>query len=169
MLLKSNEIEKIIGKQFVFVKNFTEIPYKYDFNKLSNILEENNGLEVVGKGSMHHPLDFYGVWALHNVENVDSFHFEFSDFFRKLCKHPDKKFSRLDLFFSLVSAMGMAHRDNENVVILGAYGKTIYRIFNKEENFKDYIMEEGDLIYIPSCLKHKSISLTPRIVISLSI
>jgi glyoxylate utilization-related uncharacterized protein len=51
--------------------------------------------------------------------------------------------------------------DQEDVFLLGLCGKTIYRVNN---NF--YTVERGDLLFVSKGVRHKAISVTPRIVAS---
>ena len=71
----------------------------------------------------------------------------------------------VDLFFSLVTQTGVPHEDVEHVFIIGLKGKTIYRIYDK--NNVDYEINKGDMIFIPRKIKHKVIGLNPRIIASI--
>ena len=48
---------------------------------------------------------------------------------------------------------------------MGLHGKTMYQIYG--ENKIDYIINKGDLIFIPKGNKHRSIALSPRIIASI--
>jgi quercetin dioxygenase-like cupin family protein len=58
----------------------------------------------------------------------------------------------------------ITHRDQVNVYILNLFGKTLYYIEDKE-----YILEKGDLLFIPKNSLHKAIGLTPRICLSFTV
>ena len=45
---------------------------------------------------------------------------------------------------------------------MGLKGKVIYKIFDTDVT--EYIIEKGDMIFIPRGIKHKVIGITPRIV-----
>ncbi len=87
------------------------------------------------------------------------------DFLSKLFKYERDARDEVDLFFSFVSQVGNSHIDEEDVFILGLKGKTIYRVFGNVD--KDYMIEKGDIIFIPRGIKHKVIGLTSRIVASI--
>jgi cupin superfamily acireductone dioxygenase involved in methionine salvage len=74
----------------------------------------------------------------------------------------------MDLFLSFETSIGPTHRDKEDVFILGLYGKTMYRVW-KNNTVTEVLINRGDMIYIPSGVLHRSISITPRIIASLSL
>ena len=72
----------------------------------------------------------------------------------------------VDLFFSFVTNASHSHVDIEDVFLIGLSGKTIYRLIKEK---RDYLIEKGDLLYIPKGTAHKAISLTPRIIASVGL
>ena len=55
----------------------------------------------------------------------------------------------------------ITHKDDYDVYILGLYGRTLYKVEDKE-----YCVNVGDLLYIPKNHLHIAIGLTPRINLS---
>jgi quercetin dioxygenase-like cupin family protein len=100
------------------------------------------------------------VFKIKNIEN-DYF---FNEIFNLLNStyNRNKKKSDMDIFFSFVSGgKSITHKDEYDVFILGLYGRTIYRVEEKE-----FFVEPGDLISIPKNKLHKAIGITPRICLS---
>jgi len=161
MLLKESDINNIKENKVCLVKNFVSLNDTYDFNFISNLLEEND-LKVVSKTSIGY---FKDVFQIHRLVNVRKEFTIFFDFLRKLFKYKINEKDEVDLFFSLVSQVGNTHFDIEDVFIIGLNGKTIYRVFDVEN--KDYCIEKGDMIFIPRGKKHKVLSISPRIVASI--
>ena len=50
MLLNKNQIQSIRENKVTFVKNFVSLNRPYDFNLISNLIEENN-LQVISKSN----------------------------------------------------------------------------------------------------------------------
>lgn len=161
MLIKEPELISIKENKVTLIKNFALLERKYDFNLLSQIMEEND-LEVMYKTSAGNLKDVFQMIAVNNcLEEFTTF----IDFLRRLLKYERDKKDAVDLFFSFVSQVGYTHADIEDVFIIGLEGKTIYRVFDNIN--KDYTIEKGDMIFIPKGLKHKVIGLTPRIIASI--
>jgi|TARA_R110000751_G_scaffold11529_1_gene40487 ribosomal protein L16 Arg81 hydroxylase len=161
MLIKEKELNSIKQNKVTLVKNFITLEKKYDFNLISNLIEENE-LIVFSKTTYGNLKD---VFQILKVSNFFKEFKVFFDFFRKLLKYEIDSRDEVDLFFSFASQVGGSHVDLEDVFIIGLKGKTIYRIFGKEN--KDYEVKEGDLIYIPNGIKHKVIGMNPRIIASI--
>jgi len=53
------------------------------------------------------------------------------------------------------------HSENYDVYIIGALGRTLYKVEDKE-----YIIEPGQILHIPKGHLHVAIGLDPRIVMS---
>tara|TARA_B110000285_G_C15001047_1_gene551444 strand:+ start:654 stop:1103 length:450 start_codon:yes stop_codon:yes gene_type:complete len=140
-------------------KNVFEFKTDIDFNFLSKILDENNYTSVFG-ANWHESFILNGTFLIRNVENNNNFSF--------LKEHLDLRFkkqdetSNLHMFFSFKSgATSITHEDNEDVYIIGAMGRTLYKINNEE-----VVVEKGDLMKIPSNTLHTAIGLTPRVILS---
>ena len=73
--------------------------------------------------------------------------------------------SDLEIFFSFTSgASGTSHKENYDVYIVGLLGNTVYKIEDKY-----FEVEKGDVLTIPKNTIHKSIALTPRIILSYAV
>tara|TARA_B100001059_G_scaffold153102_1_gene152744 strand:+ start:547 stop:1068 length:522 start_codon:yes stop_codon:yes gene_type:complete len=164
MLIKQNELVSLKENKVTLVKNFFALEKNYDFNLLSQLMEENQ-IEVVAKTQIKNLKD---VFQMYNVTNYLPEFQILNDFLSKLFKyerHEKDNLRKVDLFFSFISQTGNSHIDAEDVFIFGLKGKTIYRIFNNIN--ENHTIEEGDMIFIPRGIKHKVIGLTPRIVASI--
>jgi len=160
MLLNKKNIESIRTQKLTYVKNFTTIVDTYDFNKISSLVDDNS---LIVENKLTHGLIFNAIWQLTQIDKFDNFFYMQKDFFNKLFKYvPDIK-DGVDIFFSFVTNIGKSHVDVEDVFLIGLYGKTTYRIIDTK---KDYMIEKGDLLYIPKGIKHKSLSTTPRVIAS---
>lgn len=160
MLINQNQISLIKENKVCFVKNFVSLERKYDFNIISDLLEENH-LIVEQKTLVGNLKD---VFQIHKVSNTLKEFKTFFDFLRKIFKYETHQKDEVDLFFSLTSQVGDTHFDEEDVFILGLSGQIIYRIYDKTND--DYHINKGDMIFIPKNIKHKVIGLTPRMVAS---
>ena len=109
--------------------------------------------------------DLKDVFQIKSVSNTVDELKVFFDFLSKLFNYERDSKDEVDLFFSIVSQVGDAHVDTEDVFILGLSGLVLYRIY--EEQNKDYYLEKGDMIFIPKGLKHKVIGINPRIIASI--
>tara|TARA_R110002012_G_scaffold97381_2_gene234039 strand:- start:3700 stop:4167 length:468 start_codon:yes stop_codon:yes gene_type:complete len=92
-------------------------------------------------------------------------------FFNEIVKFLNIEFNKKNLrnntslFFSFTAGgKGLPHKDNEDVTIVGLYGKTIYIIEDKH-----YIIEKGDMIHIPRGTPHRGIGISPRIIMSFGV
>ena len=168
MLIKQPELVSIKENKITLIKNFFELERKYDFNLLSQLMEENK-LKVIEKTNIGFLKDVFQMCDIRNC--LPEFKI-FFDFLSKLFKYQTNLellkqgyADEVDIFFSFVSQVGYPHVDEEDIFILGLKGKTIYRVFSNIN--EDYVIEEGDMIFIPKGLKHKVIGLTPRIIASI--
>tara|TARA_R100000781_G_C4074358_1_gene125562 strand:+ start:410 stop:919 length:510 start_codon:yes stop_codon:yes gene_type:complete len=161
MLIDKNNMELIKDNKICLIKNFVSLNKKYDFNFISDLLEKNQ-LKVVNKTFVG---DLKDVFQIKSVSNTVDELKVFFDFLSKLFNYERDSKDEVDLFFSIVSQVGDAHVDTEDVFILGLSGLVLYRIY--EEQNKDYYLEKGDMIFIPKGLKHKVIGMNPRIVASI--
>jgi ribosomal protein L16 Arg81 hydroxylase len=143
-------------------KKFCSFEENIDFNFLSNLLDRNNFTSSITSNYLNSYI-LESVFKINSIEQDSFFHELFNLLQNKLNK--DNKKSDLILFFSLVSGnKSITHIDPYDVYILGAHGKTLYRVNNE-----DFIVEKGDLLYIPKYEIHKAIGLTPRISLSYGI
>lgn len=161
MLIKKDQVNLIKENKICFIKNFVSLEKIYDYNFISNLLEENN-LNVVQKTSTGNLKDVFQIFKVSN--SMKEFK-TFFDFLSKLFKYERDQRDEVDLFFSFVSQIGDTHEDMEDVFIIGLKGTTIYRVFDTKN--VDYYVEKGDMIFIPKSLKHKAIGLNPRIIASI--
>ena len=143
-------------------KNYISFQNKFDFNFLSNLLDRSN-LNSSISSNWNNMFIFESVFKIENVEKD----FYFFEIFNLLNNQFNKESKRSDLylFCSFVSGnKSITHRDDYDVFILGLKGKTLYIIENEE-----FLLEEGDLLYIKKNELHKAIGLTPRICLSYGI
>ena len=163
MLLKKNEINYIKENKVCFVKNFVSLERQYDFNLLSDLMEENN-FSITQKSHFGNLKDVFQICKV--SDSLKEFK-TFFDFLTKMFNYQRDEQDEVDLFFSFVSQSGHSHVDVEDVFIIGLEGRVIYKVFNDEN--KNYTVEKGDMIFIPKGLKHKVIALDPRIIASVGL
>ena len=161
MLIKAQDLKDIQENKVTLVKNFASLTREYDFNLLSNLMEENECI-ISQKTNFGNLKD---VFQIYKVSNCLQEFKTFFDFFSKLFRYEKDSRDGVDLYFSLVSQIGDSHVDIEDVFIIGLKGKIIYRVFDFEN--KDYSIEKGDMIFIPKGIKHKAIGINPRIIVSI--
>ena len=161
MLIKAQDLKDIQENKVTLIKNFINLERNYDFNLISNLIEEND-LSIVQKSQIGNLKD---VFQIYKVSNCLQEFKTFFDFLTKLFKYERDLRDEVDLFFSLVSQVGNSHVDIEDVFIIGLKGKIIYRVFDFEN--KDYSIKKGDMIFIPKSIKHKAIGINPRIIVSI--
>lgn len=161
MLINKDQVNLIKENKVCYIKNFASLERKYDFNLISLLLEENN-LKIQQKTNIGNLKDVFQIYQVSN--SLKEFK-TFFDFLSKLFKYERDSRDEVDLFFSLVSQIGNSHIDIEDVFILGLSGKTIYRIFDVQN--QEYEINKGDLIFIPKNIKHKVIGINPRIIASI--
>lgn len=161
MLLNKNQIQSIRENKVTFVKNFVSLDRPYDFNLISDLIEENN-LQVISKSNYNSLKDVFQIREVMNL--LKEFKVLF-DFLNKTFKYKHHEQNNIDLFLSFVSQAGIPHTDEEDVFIIGLNGNIIYKVFNSK--IIDYKISKGDLIYIPRGVKHKVIGISPRIVMSI--
>ena len=161
MLIKAQDLKDIQENKVTLVKNFINLERNYDFNLISNLIEEND-LSISQKTNFG---NLRNVFQIYKVSNCLQEFKTFFDFLTKLCKYERHLKDEVDLFFSLVSQVGNTHVDNSDVFIIGLKGKTIYKVFDFEN--KDYTVEKGDMIFIPKNIKHKAVGINPRIIASI--
>ena len=158
MLIKEKELSSIKENKVTLVKNFINLERNYDFNLLSNIIDENQ-VQVISHTFIGNLKDIFQIpSAMNYIQELKIFF----DFFRKLLRYEIDSRDEVDLYFSFTSQISSNHIDPEDVYIIGLKGKTIYRIFNTNNE-----VNEGDLIFIPRGIKHKAIGTTPRIIASI--
>ena len=161
MLIKAQDLKDIQENKVTLIKNFINLERNYDFNLISNLIEEND-LSIMPKSQIGNLKD---VFQIYKVSNCLQEFKTFFDFLSKLFRYERDSRDEVDLFFSLVSQIGNSHVDIEDVFIIGLKGKIIYRVFDFEN--KDYSIEKGDMIFIPKGIKHKAIGINPRIIVSI--
>ena len=149
-------------KQNKIIKKFFSFNEKFDFNSLSDLLDRNNFVNKISSNWMN-DLVMESVFKVENVEK-DLYFFEIFNLLNK--KYNEfKKQTNLFLFFSLVSGnRSTTHKDDYDVYIIGLLGKTLYKVDEEE-----FILEEGDILYIQKNSVHKAIGLSPRICLSYGI
>tara|TARA_R110000796_G_scaffold36056_1_gene92278 strand:+ start:64 stop:561 length:498 start_codon:yes stop_codon:yes gene_type:complete len=161
MLIKTKDLKDIQKNRVTLVKNFINLERNYDFNLISKFLEENNS-EVITKTNLG---NLKNVYQMLNTTNYLPEFKIFFDFLFKIFKYKFDFKNQLELYFSFTPQVGVAHKDVEDVFIIGLMGKTIYRIYDNK--ITDYEIKKGDMIFIPCNVKHKAIGITPRIIASI--
>ena len=161
MLIDKNNVELIKDNKTCLIKNFVSLSKKYDFNFISDLLEKNQ-LKVVNKTFVG---DLKDVFQIKSVSNTVNELKVFFDFLSKMFNYERDSRDEVDLFFSMVSQVGDAHVDTEDVFILGLSGVVLYRIYGEQN--EDYYLKKGDMIFIPRGLKHKVLGMNPRVVASI--
>ena len=143
-------------------KNFLQFKKELDFNKLSKLMAENNfQSRIMSANPENYLLD--SIFQIRNIQDEVFFTEMFNQMNSMFNK--DNRRTTLDLFFSFArGARGDNHKDQESVNILGAYGRTMYFINNKE-----IVLEKGDRLFINKGVEHRAIGLTPRIILSFGI
>jgi len=144
------------------IKNFCSFKEPIDFNFLSKLLDNNNFESYISSNWLNSYV-FESVFKISNVEK-ETFFKEIFNLLNEKYNQENKK-SDLYIFFSMVSGTkSITHKDNYDVIIIGLYGTTIYRVENEH-----FTVEPGDLLRIPKNVIHKAIGLTPRIILSYGI
>lgn len=135
---------------------FTKI---IDFNFLSKIIDRNNLSAEISSNY----INLYIMDSVFKIKDVQE-----DIFFLNIFEHFNNTFNNKKIkknfyiFFSLkTGGKSITHRDPYDVYILGLYGKTLYKVEDKE-----YCVNVGDLLYIPKNYLHTAIGLTPRIILS---
>ena len=66
MLLNKNQIQSIRENKVTFVKNFVSLNRPYDFNLISDLIEENN-LQVISKSNHNSLKDVFQIREVMNL------------------------------------------------------------------------------------------------------
>tara|TARA_E500000318_G_C3561504_1_gene213669 strand:+ start:2062 stop:2580 length:519 start_codon:yes stop_codon:yes gene_type:complete len=165
-MINHEESVSIINRKLTWIKNFYNLEKEYDFNYLSKTLNSNQLVSrFFNKPSLQPSLS--DTWQIMDVSGCDELLLSWQDLIMKLGQYNFHQKDRMDFFVSFESNVGVPHVDKEDVFILGLHGKTMYTIFDKE--LSEIIIEKGDMVFIPSGIMHRSISITPRSIASLSL
>ncbi len=139
--------------------NFFTFTETIDFNFLSTLIDRNNLSTEISSNYINKYI-MNSVFKIENVEQ-DAFFIKTYEHFNNMFNHK-KLTTNFHLFFSMKTGnTSITHRDDYDVYILGLYGKTLYKVEDKE-----YYVNEGDLLFIPKNHLHIAIGLTPRINLS---
>jgi mannose-6-phosphate isomerase-like protein (cupin superfamily) len=144
---------------YTFEKNLLDIKDSIDFNFIADLVS-NNHFEHIITGPYMKDFVLDATYLIMNVQKD----LAFKDIWKVLEEryNTNKIKSNLHIFYSFMSGgKSKSHIDEETVIIVGAYGKTMYLIDDKE-----FLVEPGDVLKIKKGTRHKAISLTPRIVLS---
>jgi quercetin dioxygenase-like cupin family protein len=143
----------------LFKKSFFENQNIFDFNELVNYMDKYNLPSSIKSNYLNNFIT-QSTFAIKNVHDT----VEFKNILEELNSrfNEENKPNDLEIFFSMMSgASGIMHKDPYDVYIIGLFGNTVYKV----EDFY-YEVEPGDLLKIPKNYNHKSIALTPRIILS---
>jgi len=144
-------------------KNFFNFEKIFDFNELATLVDRNGFQSEFTSPNVNK--DFILECPI-RIKNIQT-DFYFNQIFFLLNEEYNKKNfeTNIFLFFSFTGGgKSLAHKDIEDVIIVGLYGKTMYIIENEQ-----YLIEKGDLISIPKGMVHRGIGLTPRIILSFGV
>jgi len=142
-------------KQIQFTNNF-------DFNTICKILDSNDFESFpVSRWFDGHILE--SVFKIKKINNSKIMYEVFQLLNKKY--NLNNYNSDLDIFYCMTSGgKSPPHTDEYDIYIIGVYGKTLYKI-----NDKEHIVEKEDILYIPKNTTHSAIGLTPRIVFSFAV
>jgi mannose-6-phosphate isomerase-like protein (cupin superfamily) len=153
-------VESIKNNKVTFVKNFSKIENRYDFNLLISFFERIDTPILVK--SVEDSF-FKQVFQIRDLESTFKDFKFFKSFLQQVFKYlPDDR-DGCDIFFSFKSTAGSSHMDPEDVFIVGLEGVVTYKTFEEKTNY--YEIHKGDLIYIPKGVQHKVIGMSPRITL----
>tara|TARA_R110000751_G_C13508318_1_gene451221 strand:+ start:48 stop:494 length:447 start_codon:yes stop_codon:yes gene_type:complete len=146
----------------MFKKKQIEFTNNFDFNTICDILDLNDFENFpVGRWFERYILD-----AVFKIKQVHRSKILFTLFKSLNEKYNLKKdTSDLDIFYCMTSGgKSPPHLDEYDIYIIGVQGKTLYKLNNKE-----FLLEKGDVLYIPKHTIHSAIGLSPRIILSFAI
>lgn len=170
MLLESQKAESIRNRNVTFVKKCKELEYFKDYNEIFNFLEFNDvSVRLKNEAIIDNQVFITnsGVIQIEGVQVNKEVNL-LQDLIYNLV-YQNINITRCDshIFMSLKSGSSNEHSDKEDVHLFGLFGTTVYRVYYDDEmRFEDYEIERGDYLYIPYRQKHRSISKTPRAVLS---
>ena len=175
MLLNQEQIKNIREKKLTVVKNFTSFggehePDIFDFNKLAHHLHCYHNSTTMWRDledPLYVPQRHYMLSEGFSVRGLEirEYFIPYISFLDSLFKHtPHQKCSDMFMHVSFTSYVGPAHHDNEDVFITALYGRTNIQTLPDKI---DHVLEQGDMIYIPTYQEHKGFSVTPRIIMSM--
>lgn len=197
MIDKVNILESTRKRDIFLQKNFTDqmpswekINVLYDKSINSeNVIFPSFGTMVVNKSDQY--VDFYNNF-INFFKNLTNWHFSEAltiihfvntnnniidnDYAKKISEkfykdNPKKKPN--EVILSDYSAEPSKyfepaiHFDTSDNFFIQGKGQTLWKVYHDEKLFKEYIIEEGDLVYIPKNLVHSVESLCPRFSVSL--
>ena len=138
-----------------YIKKFlTKVP---DWKKIIS----NIDLNIQNKQSIK-SLPDYGI-VLHNIFNIEGVEFILNEIKNN---NPNNNYSsHVYISLSKKSKTFGKHKDESDVWYWQCIGSTQWKIFEFNENIS-YILEPGDIIYIPRGIFHDVIPLSPRVGIS---
>lgn len=159
-MIKINE--NFLGTSYLFDKvqyfpKFCTFKNYLDFNTfafLSDKLEESVFIEQHGKLKIElFEKTFLGQEIIKELSS---------------CFNLENKQVDLHLYGSMIKkGLTYNHLDQEDVLLIGAFGKVIYNIYSENlGKFDSITLEEGDMLIVPKNTEHSAIPLCPRIVIS---
>ena len=142
-----------------FEKKVIKFKELIDFNYISQMLNSGN-FETSPSSRWLEQYIFDSVFEIKGIQK----HEPLKDLFRYLSKNfkTTKLKEDMNFFMSYVSGCkSNTHKDKYDVWVIGCLGRTMYRVEDRE-----YVIEPGDILYIPKTHLHIAIGLEPRIIIS---
>lgn len=172
MLLNQEQVESIKSRQITFVRNCRVVEKYNSFEKVFDFLEQNDVAVRIRNPNINPQNNI--VWLTRStVFSVDSCErdpeiFAIQDLIFKLFYTDNSvRLQNSHIFFSITSGMSNEHIDEEDVHLIGLFGETIYRVYDNLNNtHEDYVINPGDYLFIPCGIKHRSISMSKRAVLS---
>ena len=143
----------------MLLKDKIDLGFTLDFNKMSEILDTGN-FPSVHSGQWFDSHSLSGSFQINGIHN----HPMFFNIFKYCQDNFNKSNVKADLALFLSFQSGVksnTHRDDYDVYIIGALGRTLYKVEDRE-----YIIEPGQILHIPKGHLHVAIGLDPRIVMS---
>ena len=146
----------------ILQKNKITFKTNIDFNYISKLISEGNyNSKIVSP--------YQNDYVMHSITHIRDIHLhkDFIDLYSYCNENYNKQNlnSNLIMFFSMkLGSSSITHKDDEDVYIIGAHGKTLYNVDGTE-----HTVETGDLLKIPKGSIHTAIGLTPRVILSFGV
>jgi len=143
----------------IFEKDIVKFKEKIDFNTISKIMDRGNLKSEISSNWLQQYV-FNSVIKIMDLQQDPMFYGLYNHLNENY--NPEKFDANLYAFISFkMGNTSITHRDPYDVIIIGAYGETIYNLEGKE-----YRVCPGDLLKIPKGITHTAIGMTPRIILS---
>lgn len=157
MIHFKKEEENLNFTKSFFLKDFFKLEKDFDFNQLTFYLDMNE-TEVQFLDSK------IVMRKLNRISEIQQLQDRITNYFEINASKIDT-----DLYGSLNKyGVSPTHSDEESVLIFCTYGRVVYNLY-EEDTYSSFLLEKGDIIYIPKFIAHAAIPLGPRICMSVGI